>query len=300
MFKASKPLLRRARRKGYALPAFNTSNLEMSKALLAAAEKSRSPLLIQVTESAIKYAGLESIFGIVQQLERSSTVPVCLHLDHGKNLLTIRKCLALGFKSVMVDASMHSLSKNVSITKKVVSIAHRKNCSVEAELGSLKRIGSKGQHLTGPKEAEAFVKATGCDLLAVAIGTSHGAYKFRGKPRLDFERLEEISELVSIPLVLHGASSVPGFLVSKSNRFGARLSKAVGVPDKGLRRAIKLGIAKINIDTDLRLAFTAGIREFHARNPKDFDPRHALGNASSLVQEVAEQKIALFKARGKA
>ncbi len=300
MFTLSKPLLGKARRRGYALPAFNTCNLGMSRALLAAAEAMKSPLLVQITESTIGYAGLESIFGIVQVLEKQSKVPVCIHLDHGRRLPIIRKCLSLGFKSVMVDASRYGLNKNISIVKKVVSMARRKNCSVEAELGSLKRIGSEAQHLTDPKQAKFFVEKTGCDSLAVAIGTSHGAHKFGGKPKLDFERLKEISELVSIPLVLHGASSVPISLVKKNNRFGARLSGTKGVPDKDLKKAIKFGVAKINIDTDLRLAFSAGIREFHARNPADFDPRHALRQGSSLVQDVAAQKIALFGARGKA
>jgi fructose-bisphosphate aldolase class II len=300
MFISSKTLLRKARRGGYALPAFNTSNLETSKALLAAAEKAKSPLLIQITESTIKYAGLESIFAVVQQLEKHSKVPVCIHLDHGKHLPTIRKCLSLGFRSVMVDASRYSLKKNVAITKKAVSLAKRRGCSVEAELGSLKRIGSRGQNLTDPNQARLFVEATGCDSLAVAIGTSHGAHKFKAGPKLDFERLGEISETVSIPLVLHGASSVPSVLVKKNNQFGARLSSTAGVPDKDIKRAIKLGVSKINIDTDLRLAFSAGIREFHSRKPKDFDPRHALKHASSLVQEVAGQKIAWFGARGRA
>jgi len=300
MFVAAKGLLAKARRKGYALLAFNTTNLEVSKAVFAAAEGMKSPLLIQVTETTARYAGLENIFGIVQQLERNAKPPVCLHLDHGKHFPVIKKALALGFKSIMVDASKYSLKKNIILTKKVVSLAKRRGCSVEAELGSLKRIGSREQNLTDPKEASFFVEKTGCNSLAVAIGTSHGAYKFKGKSKLDFERLKEISELVSIPLVLHGASSVPPALIQKCNRNGAKLSKARGVPEKDLRRAIRLGVAKINIDTDIRLAFTAGLREFHARNPKDFDPRNALGHAQLLTQKVAEQKIALFDAKGKA
>ena len=292
--------MKKARRQHYALPAFNTANLELSRAIFLAAERMKTPLIIQVTEATAAYAGLENIFGIVQQLEKNSKIPVCLHLDHGKRLPLIKKAISLGFKSVMVDASKFSLKKNIAVTKKVVSMARRRDCSVEAELGSLKRIGSKQQHLTSPKEARLFVEKTGCDSLAVAIGTSHGAYKFRGKPKLDFERLEEISRLVSVPLVLHGASSVPKSLVQKCNRFGARLKSTVGVPEKDLRKAIRLGVSKVNIDTDLRLAFTAGLREFHAKNRRDFDPRNALSHAQLLVQRVAEQKLALFGARGKA
>lgn len=300
MFKASKPLLVSARKNRFALPAFNTANLEISKALLSAAEKTHSPLLIQVTESSAKFAGLENLFGIVQQLEKQASVPVCIHLDHGKDMDLIKKCISLGFKSVMVDASAFPLQQNISTVRKVVSIAKKKGCSVEAELGALKKIGSEGQNLTDPKEAKIFVRKSGCDALAVAIGTSHGAYKFEGAAKLDFERLKEISELVPIPLVLHGASSVPADLVMKCNMFGGQLSNTAGVPEADLKKAISLGIAKINIDTDLRLAFTAGLREFHAKNPKDFDPRNALKQAMQLVRQVAEQKIVLFGAEGKA
>jgi fructose-bisphosphate aldolase class II len=255
--------------------------------------------MVSVTESTIEYAGLETIISLVKQLESCSKVPVCIHLDHGKSPKTISKCISLGFKSVMVDASRLPFKKNVAFTKKFVRPAHKRDCSVEAELGALKRIGPD-QHLTDPKEARLFVEKTGCDALAVAIGTSHGAYKFSGKPKLDFARLLEIKEHVSIPLVLHGASSVPKGLVEKANRFGARLKKTQGVPESDLKKAIRLGVAKINIDTDLRLAFTAGLREFHSRNPRDFDPRNALGHARSLVQKTAEEKLALFGASGKA
>lgn len=298
MFVSGKTLLTKAKGKGYALPAFNTSNLEVSKALFAAAERMKAPLLIQTTESAIKYAGHENIVSLIKAMEKSADIPVCLHLDHGKNLRVVKKSIALGYKSVMIDASRHSFKKNVAVTRKVVRMAHAKKCSVEAELGALGRIGSV--KLTDPAQAEQFVKKTGCDSLAVAIGTSHGAYKFKAKPKIDLKRLKEISELVSIPLVLHGASAVPPSLVQKCNRFGGKLSKARGVPDNSLRKAIRLGVSKINIDTDLRLAFTAGLREFHAKNPKNFDPRDSLSLAELLTQEVAEQKLALFGAKGKA
>ncbi len=300
MFVSGRLPLNRARKQGYALPALNTNGLEMSKAIFSAAERMKAPLIIQVTESTISYAGIENIFGIVKQLERNAKIPVCIHLDHGRRLPIIRKCLSLGFKSVMIDASKFSLKKNIALTKKVVSLAKRKGCSVEAELGALKRIGSMEQRLTDPKEALLFVEKSGCDSLAIAIGTSHGAYKFSGKPRIDFARLKEISSLVSVPLVLHGASSVPKELVQKCNRFGAGLSHTKGVPGKDLKKAIRLGVAKINIDTDLRLAFTAGLREFHAKNPKDFDPRNALSHAQLLTQRVAEQKLVMFGAKGRA
>ncbi len=300
MFKQAVSLLRQAKKGRYALPSFNTSNLEVSKAIFQAAEKTKSPLMIQVTESTIRYAGLENVFGIVQEFERNAKVPVCVHLDHGKHLSLIKNCIDIGFKSVMVDASKYSLKKNIAITKKVVLMAKSKGCSVEAELGALKRLGSSDSHLTDPQEAKFFVEKTNCDSLAVAIGTSHGAHKFKGKSKLDFSRLKEINELVSVPLVLHGASSVPKELVQKCNRFGAKISKAKGVSETDLKKAIKFGVAKINIDTDLRLAFTAGMREFYAKNPKDFDPRNALLLAQDLTQKVCVHKLVLFGAKGKA
>jgi len=297
MFRASKGLLEDARAEGYALPAFNTMNLETSKAIFDACSRLKAPVLIQVTESTARYAGLENIFGIVKQLEKQASVSACIHLDHGKDQVLIKKCLGLGFKSVMVDASAFPFRKNLAITRKVVLAARKLGCSVEAELGSLRN--SKAS-FTQPGEAGAFVKKTGCDSLAVAIGTSHGAYKFQGRPRLDLERLAAIGGLVSVPLVLHGASSVSPALVRKCNRFGAKISGARGVPEKSIKKAIKLGIAKINIDTDLRLAFTAGLREFHSKNPKSFDPREALSHARRLVQDEAESKIRMFGAKGKA
>ncbi len=300
MFKQAKPLLSKGLKGCYALPSFNTVNLEVSKAIFQAAEKARAPLMIQITETTIRYAGLENIFGIVQELERRAKIPVCIHLDHGKHLPLIKNCIDIGFKSVMVDASKYSLKKNIEITKRVVSMAKRKGCSVEAELGALKRLGSSDRHLTDPDEAKLFVEKTNCDSLAVAIGTSHGAFKFKERSKLDFSRLKEINELVSVPLVLHGASSVPKELVQKCNRFGAKISKAKGVSESDLRKAIKLGVAKINIDTDLRLAFTAGMREFFSKTPKNFDSRGALLNAQDLTQKVCEHKLALFGAKGKA
>lgn len=298
MFIGGKALLQKAREHHYALPAFNTSNLEASKALLEAAEETHSPLLIQTTESAINYAGLLNIFSIIKTLAQQAEVPVCIHLDHGKDLQLLKQCIALGYKSVMVDASALPFAKNVAIAKKVVRIAHAKKCSVEAELGSLGRIGAA--QLTDPKQAGQFAEKTGCDALAVAIGTSHGAYKFAGKPKIDLKRLKEISKAVSIPLVLHGASSVDRQLVGKANSFGAELKHTAGVADRDIKKAIRLGVAKINIDTDIRLAFTAGIRAALAKNPADFDPRGYLLSAQQEVKQVAMQKIRLFGAKGKA
>lgn len=298
MFFSSKPLLKKARRYGYALPGFNTSNLEVTQALFKAAHEAKAPLLVQTTESTIKYAGLEAIFSLISSLERQSSVPVCIHLDHGKDIELIKRCLKLGYKSVMIDASRFPFEKNVAITKLVVAFAHRKRASVEAELGTLERPGKA--NLTDAERAKDFVEKTNCDALAVAIGTSHGAFKFEDAPRLDLERLKEISECVSVPLVLHGGSSVPKAIVNKANVFGALIQKAKGVPEKQVKKAVKLGVAKVNIDTDLRLVFTASLREFLAKNPKEFDLRNYLSQARNAVKELALEKMRLLGCAGKA
>ena len=298
MLIASKQLLCRAREHGYALPAFNTSNIEITKALFAAAEETRSPLLIATTEGAIKYAGLENIFSIINNLSKNSKIPVCIHLDHGKDPSIVKECIGIGYKSVMVDASALPFAQNVKITKSTVKAAHAKKCSVEAELGRLGKIGDA--QLTGPEEAKLFAKKTGCDSLAVSIGTSHGAFKFSGEPKIDLQRLQEISEAVPVPLVLHGASSLDSEVVERANSYGASLHGTAGVPHADLLKAIKLGVAKINIDTDLRIAFTAGLRQFLAENPGSYDPRDSLGFAAQYVKEMALKKINLFGARNSA
>jgi fructose-bisphosphate aldolase class II len=298
MFVSSVGLLRRARKNGYALPGFNASNLEVARALFEAAEESNAPLLIQTTESAIKYAGLRNIFAMFSAMERDSGIPVCLHLDHGRDLKLIKKCLRIGYKSIMVDASSFSFEDNIALTKRVVAMAARKGASVEAELGTLGGMGEA--ELTEPSEARLFVEKAGCDALAVAIGTKHGAYKFEGSPKIDLGRLKEISEAVSVPLVLHGASTVPKRIVNRANIFGARLKHARGVPERQLRKAVRLGISKVNTDTDLRLAFTASLREYLCKNPAVFDPRKYLSAGKEGVKEIALEKITLLGCRGKA
>ncbi|MAG22359.1 MAG: tagatose-bisphosphate aldolase [Candidatus Diapherotrites archaeon] len=298
MFVSSKSLLVKARKKHYALPAFNTSNLEVTQALFEAAQENKCPLIIQTTESAIRYAGLENLFSMITTMEKTAKVPVAIHLDHGRDIKLLKKCLAMGYKSVMIDASKYSFEKNVSITKSIVKIAHKKKASVEAEIGVLGRMGKA--ELTDPRQAKLFVEQTGCDALAVAIGTSHGAHKFEGKPNIDLQRLEEISELVKIPLVMHGSSSVPKKIVNKANIFGARIKQAKGVSEKQLKKAITLGVAKINIDTDLRLAFTASLREHLNKSPEHFDPRKYLASSREGVKEIVAEKMALFGCRGKA
>ena len=301
----NKDLMVPARKKGYAIGAFNVQNLESMSAIAEAATEEKSPVIMQITPSVIKYAGLAYISNLVKTAAQLAPVQIALHLDHGDSFETAVKCIDAGFTSVMIDGSFLSFDDNVAVTKRVVSVAHPKGVSVEAELGKLagveeRSVDEKDAILTDPEAAVEFVEKTRVDTLAVAIGTSHGAYKFKSEAKLDLERLKMISEKVSIPLVLHGASSVPQEIVEKANKYGAELSGAKGIPEDQYRKAISLGIAKINIDTDLRLAFTATVREALTNSPKNFDPRKILGPAKDAMKEVAKGKMRLFGSSGKA
>jgi fructose-bisphosphate aldolase class II len=294
-----------ARREAYAVGAFNIQNLESLSAVVEAAAEEKSPVIVAVTPGAIKYAGLKYLAGLVRAAAESSPVPMSLHLDHGEDMETVSKCLEAGFTSVMIDGSHMKFEENVAITKRVVDLARPKGVSVEAELGRLagveeKTVEEREAVLTDPDEAEEFVRRTGVDALAVSIGTSHGAYKFKGEPKLDFERLRLIRERVNVPLVLHGASSVPQWIIEKATKYGAELAGAKGIPEDHIKKAIALGITKINIDTDLRLAFTATVREVLANSPKEFDPRKILGPAKEAMKEVVKAKMRLFGSSGKA
>ena len=305
MLVSNKDLMVPARKNGYAIGAFNVQNLESALAVAEAAAEEKSPAILQITPSVIKYAGLPYISGLVKTAAQLSPVPLAMHLDHGEDFETASKCVDAGFSSVMIDGSFLKFEENIALTKRVVDVAHPKGVSVEAELGKLagieeRSVEEKEAILTDPKTAAEFVERTGVDTLAVAIGTSHGAYKFKSETKLDIERLKVISERTSIPLVLHGASSVPQWLIEKATRFGASLGGAKGIPEEEIRKAIALGIAKINIDTDLRLAFTATVREVLANSPKEFDPRKILGPAKNAMKEVAKSKMRLFGSSGKA
>jgi len=294
-----------ARKNGYAIGAFNVQNLESMQAVAEAAAEEKSPAILQITPSVIKYAGLPYISGLVKTAAQLSPVPLTMHLDHGEDFDTAAKCVEAGFTSVMIDGSFLKFDENVALTKRVVDIAHPKGVSVEAELGKLagveeRSVEEKEAILTDPKTAVEFVEKTGVDTLAVAIGTSHGAYKFKSESKLDIERLRTISQIISIPLVLHGASSVPQWLIEKATKYGASLGGAKGIPEEELKKAISFGIAKINIDTDLRLAFTATVREVLANSPKEFDPRKILGPAKEAMKEVAKSKMRLFGSSGRA
>jgi fructose-bisphosphate aldolase class II len=301
----NKDLMVPARKNGYAIPALNVQNLESIKAVVEAATEEKSPAILQITPSVIKYAGLDYISALAKTAAQTAPIPLAIHLDHGEDFDTAARCVNAGFSSVMIDGSFLSFNENVALTKRVVDLAHPKGVSVEAELGKLagveeRSVEEKEAILTDPNKAAEFVQKTGVDALAVAIGTSHGAYKFKSEAKLDLERLKSISQKVSIPLVLHGASSVPTWIVEKAEKYGATLEGAKGVSEDQLQQAIKLGIAKINTDTDLRLAFLATVREVLTTQPKEFDPRKILGPAKDAMKEVSKGKMRLFGSSGKA
>lgn len=299
------PLLKKARTGKYAIPAFNINNLEILKAVIAAAVELKSPIIVQTSEGAIKYAGMDYLIAMVR-VAAQAKIPVVLHLDHGKDLKLIKKAIDSGYTSVMFDGSALPYNKNVKATQQVVAWAKKKGVSVEAEIGVLAGIEdfvsveARDAALTDPKQALAFSKATGCDSLAIAIGTAHGAYKFKGKTHLDIDRLKKIAALIKKPLVLHGASGVLEDVKAMAEHYGAKLGEARGVMDQDIKQAIKNGIAKINIDTDIRLAFTAGIREAVSDLPKVIDPRKLLEPSNQLIKEVAKRKIMVFGSKGKA
>jgi fructose-bisphosphate aldolase class II len=305
MLLPAKPILTKARAKKYAVPAFNVNNLEILKSVMAAAVEMKSPVIVQTSEGAIHYAGMDYLIAMVQ-VAAKARVPVVLHLDHGKDLALIKRAIGSGYTSVMFDGSSLPYAENVKKTKQVAGWAHAKKVSVEAEIGVLSGIEdfvsveAKDAALTSPEEAARFAQATGCDSLAVAIGTAHGAYKFKGKTHLDIDRLKRIAALVRIPIVLHGASGVLEDVVAIAKHYGAKLGEARGVMDQDIKEAIQHGVAKINIDTDLRLAFTAGIREAVADMPKVIDPRKLLEPANALITEVAKRKMKIFGSAGKA
>lgn len=296
MLVTTKAMLKKAQKEGYAVGAFNTSDLEITKAIVSAAEKLNSPVIVQTSEKAIKYAGINELYGIISIIAKVKRIPVALHLDHGNSFDIAKKCIDRGWTSVMIDGSKYDFKKNINLTKKVVEYARKHNIPVEAELGQLK---AKKELLTDPEQAKGFVKQTRIDSLAVAIGTSHGAYKFKGRPNIDLERLSEIRKQTSVPLVLHGASGVPKEVVRVANKYGAKLEHTTGVPDLQIKKAIKLGICKINIDTDLRLAFDMAIRKELKLKPEVFDPRKILQPAIDAIEKVVMNKIKLFGSKGK-
>ena len=295
---------------GYAIGAFNVNNMEIVQGIMAAAEETKSPVILQASAGARKYAEAESLFGLVQSALKVSSVPVALHLDHGPDFATCKSCIDGGFTSVMIDGSSLPFEENIKLTKQVVDYAHDKGVVVEGELGQLSgieddvNVSHENASYTQPEEVEEFVSRTGVDSLAIAIGTSHGAFKFKPEqctrnadgvlvpPELRFDILEDISNrLPKFPIVLHGASSVVPRFVEIINKYGGDLKDAIGIPEDQLRKAARSSVCKINIDSDMRLALTAGIREHMALHPDHFDPRQYLKPARQYIQEIVAHKI---------
>ncbi len=281
---------------GYAVGAFNVNNMEIIQGIMQAAAEERSPVILQVSAGARKYAGQAYIMKLVEAALSENDIPTVVHLDHGADFDICKSCVDGGFTSVMIDGSHYPFEENIRLTKQVVDYAHERGVWVEAELGKLagveEAVSSEHSVYTDPDQAVEFVQRSGCDSLAVAIGTSHGAYKFKGEAKLDFDRLDKITSLLpGYPLVLHGASSVPQEFVEMANAYGAALGGAKGVPEDMLRRAAASGVCKINIDSDIRLAMTAHIRRHLAEHPEDFDPRGYLKPAREAVREMVRRKI---------
>lgn len=283
---------------GYAIGAFNVNNMEIIQGIVEAATEENAPLILQVSAGARKYANTVYLKKMVEAAVETSGLPIALHLDHGDSYALCKDCVDSGFTSVMIDASAHSFAENISITKQVVEYAHDHGVVVEAELGKLAgiedavKVDAKDASYTDPDQVQEFVEKTGVDSLAIAIGTSHGAFKFKGQPKLRFDILEEVGRrLPGFPIVLHGASSVPQEYVKIINQYGGNMPGAQGVPEEMLRKAASMAVCKINIDSDLRLAVTATIREHFALNPSHFDPRQYLGPARDAVRAVVKHKI---------
>lgn len=297
-FITSTEMFKKSLKSDYAVGAFNVNNMEIIQGIVDAAKQEQAPIILQVSAGARKYAKPAYLLKLVEAAMMDTGLDICLHLDHGEDFEICKQCIDGGFTSVMIDGSKHPFDDNVALTKKVVEYAHAHGVVVEAELGKLAgvedniKVDSKSATYTDPEEAAEFVEKTGVDSLAIAIGTSHGAYKFSGDPQLDFDRLREIHKLIpDTPLVLHGASTVLPEFVDKCNQYGGNIPGAKGVPEEMITEAAKYGICKVNIDTDLRLAMTAEIRKYLAENPKEFDPRKYLGPARDAISSMVSHKI---------
>ena len=296
----TKEMFKKAYEGQYAIGAFNVNNMEIIQAITEAAKEENAPLILQVSAGARKYAKHNYLVHLVQAAIEDTDLPIALHLDHGADFETCKSCIDGGFTSVMIDGSHHSFKDNIELTKRVVDYAHNKGVTVEGELGQLAgieddvNVSAEDASYTQPEQVEEFVKSTGVDSLAIAIGTSHGAFKFKPgtKPKLRFDILTEVeARLPNFPIVLHGASSVLPSYVEIINKNGGNLADAIGIPEEMLRQAAKMAVCKINIDSDLRLALTAGIREHMFANPSHFDPRQYLSPARAYVKEVVKNKL---------
>jgi len=309
MFITNKELMDKAMEEGFALGAFNVNNMELIQGIVNAAKELNAPLILQISKGARDYANPLYLMKLIEAAEKESNLPIAIHLDHGPDFALCKQSIEDGFTSVMIDGSHFDFEENIRVTKEVVDYAHPKGVSVEAELGKL--VGEQFDSGEGgkiaadavytvPEEAKEFVDRTKCDTLAVAIGTSHGAYKFKSTPKLDFDRLKEIRKIVDIPLVLHGSSSVLPEYVETINKFGGKMKDSKGVPEEHIKEAVKIGVQKVNIDTDLRLGMTAAIRKAFSEKPELFDPRKYLGPARDTIKEVVMRKIKILGCEGKA
>ena len=296
----TKEMFQKAYEGGYAIGAFNVNNMEIIQGIMEAAGEEKAPIILQVSAGARKYAKHEYLVNLVKASLEYADVPVALHLDHGPDFETCKSCIDGGFTSVMIDGSHLSFEENIALTKQVVDYAHARGVTVEGELGRLAgieddiNVSAEDASYTRPEEVEEFVKRTGVDSLAIAIGTSHGAFKFKPgtKPQLRFDILEEIEKrLPNFPIVLHGASSVSQEYVKIINENGGKLDDAIGIPEDMLRQAARMAVCKINIDSDLRLAFTAGIRQHMNENPGHFDPRQYLTPARANIKTLVRHKL---------
>ena len=299
----SKELFAKAVKGGYAIPAFNFNNMEQMQAIIAACVETKSPVILQVSSGARKYANQTLLRYMAQGAveyakELGQNIPIVLHLDHGDTFELCKSCIDMGFSSVMIEGSHHSFEKNIELTKQVVEYAHAHGVTVEGELGVLAgvedEVSAEHHTYTQPEEVEEFVKRTGVDSLAISIGTSHGAFKFKPgqKPEIRLDILKEIEQRIpGFPIVLHGASSVPQDVVADINKYGGKLEDSIGIPEDQLRKAAASAVCKINIDSDGRLAMTAAIRKVFAEKPAEFDPRKYLGPARDALQNLYKHKI---------
>jgi len=307
----SKKMFEMAYKNGYAIGAFNVNNMEITQGIVSAIAEEKAPLILQISRGARSYASMSYLKGIIDvAVSENPNIPIVMHLDHGDTFDTCKQCVDDGFTSVMIDASSKPFKENVAVTKEVVEYAHDNGVVVEAELGQLGGIEEDvvgvsndevTQHLTDPDQVVEFVEKTGCDSLAIACGTSHGAYKFKTEPKLAFDVIEEVAaKLPGYPLVMHGSSSVLKEFKDLINKYGGNMPDAMGVPEDAISKASKMAVCKVNIDTDLRMALTAKIRQVFAEKPGEFDPRKYLGPGREAIKSMVKHKLHVLGCAGKA
>ena len=305
----TKKMFEMAYKNGYAIGAFNVNNMEITQGIIEAVAEEKAPLILQVSRGGREYASLSYLRAIIDVVvEENPDIPIAINLDHGDNFETCKQFVDAGFTSVMIDASKQPFEENIAVTKQVVEYAHPRDVVVEAELGQLGGIEEDvvgiddvSKHVADPDQVQEFVEKSGCDSLAIACGTSHGAYKFKTEPKLAFDVIEEIQKrLPGFPLVMHGSSSVLKEFVDLINKYGGQMPNAMGVPEKMVSRAAKMGMCKVNIDTDLRLALTSKIRQVFAEKPSEFDPRKYLGPGRDAIKAMVKHKLHVVGCAGKA